>query len=101
MDQPTRKLLALIGSDACGAICERLEAAPATQTELAEELGLQGRDVAATLDQLLLVGLVGWRKEATEGRGRPAKIWTLVRAEELATLERCVREVRQRLLEAG
>ena len=72
MDQPTRKLLALLGSDHGGAICERLEAGPATQSGLAEDLGLQGRDVAATLDQLLLVGLVRWHKDGREDRvGRP------------------------------
>lgn len=100
MGQPTQKLLALLGSDHCGAICERLESGPATQSGLGEELGLQSRDVSATLDQLLLLGLVRWSKDVGEGRGRPAKLWTLVGTDELVKLETFVKEFRQRLIDA-
>lgn len=101
MNQQTRKLLALLGSDHCGAICERLESGAATQSGLAKELGLQSRDVAATLDQLLLVGLVRWHKEAGEGPGRPAKLWTLVGVDELAKLEAFVRKLQRGLIDSS
>lgn len=100
MDQPTRKLLSLLGSDHCGAICERLESGAATQSQLVDELGLQSRDVAATLDQLLLIGLVRWHKDAGEGPGRPAKHWRLVGAEELIKLETFAKEMQRRLIDS-
>lgn len=99
MDQQTQKLLALLGSDHCGAICERLEEGPVTQSGLVAELGIQSRDVAATLDQLLLVGLVRWRKDAGDGPGRPAKLWTLVGEKELVKLETFVKNLQRRLID--
>lgn len=101
MDQPTRKLLAVLGSDICGAVCERLESGPATKSELVEELGLQNREVAGTLDALLLVGLVRYVAIKDGTPGRPAVRWELVGRDELFGLERYVKEMRHRLIDAG
>jgi predicted ArsR family transcriptional regulator len=100
MDQPTRKLLAVLGSDICGSICERLESTPATKTELVEELGLQNREVAATLDALLLVGLARYRAIKDGTPGRPAMVWELTGRDELNSLERYVKEMRYRLIDS-
>ena len=100
MDQTTRKFLALLGSDTCDAVCRRLAEGEATQTELVAELGVQSRDVGSVLDELLLVGLVRWRKESDGGRGRPGKLWRLRRSDELERIEAAVREMRVRLLDA-
>jgi predicted ArsR family transcriptional regulator len=100
MDQPTRKFLAVLGSDICGAICERLESTPATKTELVEELGLQNREVAGTLDALLLVGLVRHRAIKDGTPGRPAVVWELTKRDELAALEQYVKKMRHRLIDS-
>jgi predicted ArsR family transcriptional regulator len=94
-------MLSLLGSDHCGAICGRLESGSATQSQLVDELGLQSRDVSATLDQLLLVGLVRWHKGAGEGPGRPAKYWRLVGTGELTKLETFIKEMHRRLIDSG
>lgn len=99
MDQPTRKLLAVLGSDICGTICERLESGPATKTELVEEFGLQNRDVAATLDLLLLVGLVRYRAIKDGTPGRPAVVWELTGRDELSALEEYVKAMKHRLID--
>jgi predicted ArsR family transcriptional regulator len=99
MDQPTRKLLAVLGSDAAGAICERLARGPASKTELGEELGLNGREVAGTLGSLLLVGLVGSSKGEAEGPGRRPEVWKLVAEDELVELETYVKKMRHRLID--
>jgi hypothetical protein len=49
-------LLALLSIDSTDAICERLGRGPAAKTMLAEELELDPREVASTLDSLLLIG---------------------------------------------
>jgi len=99
MDQPTRKLLSVLGSDAAGAICERLAQGPASKTELGEKLELSGREVAATLGSLLLVGLVGSSKGEAKGPGRRPEVWRLVAEDELVALETYVREMRHRLID--
>lgn len=101
MDQPTRKLLALLGSDICGTICERLKAAPASKTEMVEEFGLQNREVAETLEMLLVVGLVRYRTIKDGTPGRPAVVWELTGRDELSALERYVKEMRHRLIDSG
>jgi predicted ArsR family transcriptional regulator len=101
MDQPTRKLLSLLGSESCAAICGRLGTAGATKTELVQELGLVSRDVSGVLDSLALVGFVRSRRAGAEGRGRPAEIWELVANEELEELEALVKVIRHRLIDAS
>jgi predicted ArsR family transcriptional regulator len=101
MDQPTRKLLAVLGSDVCGSICERLEAGPAAKTELVEELGIQTREVASTLDALLLVGLLTYRSVKDGNPGRPPEVWELAAVDELTALETYVKEMRHRLIDHG
>jgi predicted ArsR family transcriptional regulator len=100
MDQPTRKLLAILGSDPCGAICERLETGPASKTDLVEDLGLQSREVASALDALLLVGLVRHRSVRNGNPGRPPEVWELTGGEELAALGAYVKQMRHRLIDA-
>jgi predicted ArsR family transcriptional regulator len=97
MDQPTRKFLGVLGSDICGAICERLESGSA---ELVEELGLQNREVAGTLDALLLVGLVRYMAIKDGTPGRPAVVWELTGRDELSALEGYVKEMRHRLIDS-
>lgn len=99
MNQPTRKLLAVLGSDACGAICERLETGPATKTELVEELGLQTREVASTLDALLLVGLLHYRLVKDGNPGRPPELWELAAEDELVALDAYVKKMKHRLID--
>jgi predicted ArsR family transcriptional regulator len=101
MDQPTRKFLAVLSSDPCGAICDRLEIKPASKMDLIEELGLQSREVASVLDALLLVGLVRHRSIRDGNPGRPPEVWELTGLEELAALEAYVKQLRHRLIDAG
>lgn len=100
MDQPTRKLLAVLGSDPCGAICERLEVGPASKMDLIGELGLQSREVASVLDALLLVGLVRYRVIKDGNPGRPPEAWELTGQEELAALGAYVKQMKHRLIDA-
>lgn len=99
MDQRTRALLTLLGSDATDAILGQLARGPTAKTELARDLGLSTREVAATLQLLLLVGLVSYRKERGDAGGRPREVWQLTAAEELEELESYLRAMRHRLID--
>jgi predicted ArsR family transcriptional regulator len=100
MDQTTRKLFALLGTDMCGAICERLAVGAAAKTELAKDLKRSSRDIAATLDSLNLAGLVRYSTLHSGGRGRPQQVWELATADELKKLEDYVRRMRRRLIDS-
>jgi predicted ArsR family transcriptional regulator len=99
MDQRTRALLSLLSADATDAIVERLAEGPAAKTELARELGLPTREVARTLQLLLLAGLAAYRKEQRGSGGRPHEVWELRAADELEGLESRVRAMRHRLID--
>lgn len=99
MDQRTRALLSLLGADATDAIVERLAEGAAAKTELARELDLPPREVARTLQLLLLAGLTAYRKEQRGSGGRPHEVWELRAADELEGLESYVRAMRHRLID--
>lgn len=100
MEQRTRALLKLLGSDATDAILEALAGGSAAKTELARNLGLASRDVAATLELLLLAGFVRYRKEKKgDAGGRPLELWELTAAEELESLEAYLQAMRHRLID--
>lgn len=99
MDQRTRVLLTLLGSDGADAVLQRLEKGPTAKTALAAATGLPSREVARVLELLLLAGLVRYRKERGKGGGRPREVWELADKGELRRLDAYVRTMRHRLLD--
>jgi predicted transcriptional regulator len=99
MDQQTRKFLALLSSEAGNAILERLKSGSAAKTDLVKELGIGSREIAGTLDMLELAGLVRSRRGARKSGGRPRELWELAGEEEVAGLEKELRELRHRLID--
>jgi len=100
MEQQTRALLELVSADATDAILDRLAKGKAGKTELAEDLGLDPREVASTLRLLRLAGLVRYRKVKAKKGGRPREVCELAAAAELEKLESYVRQMQHRLIEA-
>src|SRR5580693_4180713 len=99
MEAQTRQLLSLLSGNAAAAILAALVAGDRKPDEIATAADMPSRTVSHVLKQLAAHGIVRCTTVRTGKRGSPGRVWSLVRAVEIAEFGMAADQFMQRLLD--